>query len=453
MTVVNSALGSSLPSNATSFIAEDFNVTKQEQLVLPISAYLIGYVVGPLFLGPLSEVYGRKLMMILPFSVFTLFTLACALAPNWPALLVFRFIVGVMASSPLSVVGGLFADLFDDPVLRGRAMAVFMAATTIGPIFAPIISGFVSTVSWRWTFWIGLIIAGLSWIPLAVMPETYAPIILKTRAKKMREAQGHTHIDAPLDLEDHGLKHMLLVTLTRPIRMIFFEAIISFTCLYISLCYALYYLFFQTYPIIYQGIYRMSPGVSGLAFLPIAVGAFIALGIFTWYDDFLHRAKKRRAPWALSEEYRRLPLACVGGPFFSISLFWLGWSSRADIHWIVPMLAGLPFGIGFLLIFIALLNYLTDAYETFAASAMAATSCCRSIFGALLPFAVKPMYGKLGVPWASSLLGFLSLGMVIIPFAFIRYGDRIRAHSEFCRYLKQQKETHEKDVAREEVVA
>ena len=103
------------------------------------------------------------------------------------------------------------------------------------------------------------------------------------------------------------------------------------------------------------------------------------------------------------------------------------------------MLAGLPSGIGFMLIFMALLNYLTDAYEVFAASAMAAASCCRSVLGALLPLAATPMYDRLGVAWASSLLGFLSLAMSIIPFAFIRYGDRIRTNSKFCQELKKRK--------------
>jgi len=88
----------------------------------------------------------------------------------------------------------------------------------------------------------------------------------------------------------------------------------------------------------------------------------------------------------------------------------------------------------------ALLNYLTDAYEIFAASAMSATSICRSIFGALLPLAAGPMYTALGISWASSLLGFLALAMCVIPFAFIKYGDRIRANSRFCQELRARKD-------------
>ncbi len=161
------------------------------------------------------------------------------------------------------------------------------------------------------------------------------------------------------------------------------------------------------------------------------------------YDVILQRAKARNAPWATIEEYRRLPLACLGGPLYVVSLFWLGWSASPDVHWIVPSLAGLPCGIGFLLVFMALINYLTDAYQIFAASALAAASCSRSIFGALLPLATKTMYDRLGVNWASSVLGFLSLAMTVIPFAFIKYGHRIRAHSEFCQYLMEREKAAE----------
>ena len=157
--------------------------------------------------------------------------------------------------------------------------------------------------------------------------------------------------------------------------------------------------------------------------------------MFFWYDNFLEKAQKRHAPWAEIEECRRLPLACVGGPLYVVSLFWLGWSSYRSVHWIVPMLSGVTFGMGFMLIFMAMLNYLTDAYRTFAASAQGAASTCRSLGGALLPLAATSMYTKLGVHWASSILAFASLAMAAIPFAFIRYGNSIRANSQFCQQL------------------
>lgn len=153
--------------------------------------------------------------------------------------------------------------------------------------------------------------------------------------------------------------------------------------------------------------------------------------IFLGYDWYRYRAKARNADWAMIEEFQRLPLACLGGPLYVLSLFWLGWSASREIHWIVPMLAGLPFGMGFFLIFVALINYLIDSYHQYAASAMAAASCCRSVFGAVLPLAAGPMFRSLGIGWGCSLLGFLSLVMTFIPFAFIRYGKKLRGRSRF----------------------
>ncbi|MCJ1391133.1 hypothetical protein MMC18_003995 [Xylographa bjoerkii] len=187
------------------------------------------------------------------------------------------------------------------------------------------------------------------------------------------------------------------------------------------------------------------------------MGACIACCIYLCWDAFLRAAKVRDAPWSRQEEYRRLPLACIGGPFFSIGCFWIGWTARvrprdynqtsrsfltskqADIHWIVPILGGLPWGIGYLLLFMSLMNYLVDSYEIYSASALAASTCTRSLLGAVLPFATTPMYNTLGVAWSCSLLGLLTLAMCIIPFAFIRYGDRIRANSNFCQELAENK--------------
>lgn len=172
----------------------------------------------------------------------------------------------------------------------------------------------------------------------------------------------------------------------------------------------------------------------------VGVGGVIACGIAIWYDIFLEQAKQRNASWPRSEEYRRLPLACLSGPLNVSSLFWLGWTARSDIHWIVPMLAGVPFGMGLELVFISMLNYLADAYDIYAASALASSAFSRSIFAVLLPLAASPMYGRLGIPWACSLLGFLTLAMAIIPFVFLRYGTWLRMHSPYCQELLKLKE-------------
>ncbi|KAI1112744.1 major facilitator superfamily transporter [Nemania sp. NC0429] len=441
LTVINTSMGSSLPSMAVPFITREYGVTSDLQMVLPISVYLIGYVFGPLLWGPLSEHIGRRDLSIASHFLFSLWTLGCALSPNWPAFLVFRFLCGTFGSAPIAVVAGQLADIYDDPVSRGRAFAYFMAMTLCGPLLAPIISGYCSTtIGWRWSFWIALIYAGATLIPVVFyLPETYAPVLLTRRAQKLRKADPTLQVYAAFELEDKDIKQVVTKVLTRPLRMIVSELIVTATCLYLALVYAIFYISFGAFPLIFQKLYGLSPGVSGLLFLPILAGALIALGIFFAWDKYLRTAQERNRPWSRKEEYRRVPLAVLGGPIFAISLFWLGFSAKTSVHYAVPSLAGIGFGLGFELIFVGMLNYLTDAYDIFAASANAASSSVRSLVAVVLPLATTPMFRTLGISGALSLLGGLSLLLGATPFIFMWKGERLRAGSAFCIALKERK--------------
>ncbi|CAM1507203.1 Fc.00g068440.m01.CDS01 [Cosmosporella sp. VM-42] len=437
--VFNSALGSSLPSGAMDVIAADLGVNNDTQLVLLNSLYMVGFALGPLIFGPMSEHVGRRPVLISTYLSYVIFTMACAVAPNYTALLIFRLLCGVAAATPNAVLGGLYADIFDEPRQRGMAMSIFMYVTTLAPPLSPTISGFASLSSWRLVFWISFGIAA-SGVPLMVMlPETYAPVLCRQR--EHRERKYNKRAGSLGGLHTSGGSHIkseeLWVIFARPMIMLVREPIVLFTSLYLALVYSILYLYFQAYPIVFKGIYGMSNGVAGLAFFPIVGGSTIALLAFFWYSSYHERAMLADSPWAKAEEYRRLPLACGGAPAIVIALFWLGWSSKESIHPVVPMLSGLWFGVGYLLIFIAMINYLTDAYRQFSASANAAAGTVRSISAVCLPLATTPMYKSLGVAWASSLLGFISLLMAGIPFVFVIYGHSIRSRSPFCQKVME----------------
>lgn len=317
-------------------------------------------------------------------------------------------------------------------------MAIFMAATVWGPLIGPVASGYLQVYSWQWPFLFVLIFAGVSLVPVCFLPETYGPVILQRRARKLRKQDPDSNIWAQLDIDTSTWRDIFVTFLGRPFRMLFTEPLVSFSCLFLSLVYGIFYMLLIAFPQIFPPVYGFSLGEQGLAFLGIGIGSFISCGIYLWYDRHLRLAKVANKSWASDrEEYRRLPLACIGGPFFAISLFWIGWSAQPSVHYIVPILGGVPLGIGYLLLFMALLNYVVDAYEIFAASALAALSCSRALFGTVLPFATTPMYQRLGVQWACSLLGFISLAMCAIPFVFVRYGERIRGRSKFCKELAE----------------
>ena len=168
--VFNTTLGSALPSGATEILGKAFNVTSNQQLTLPVAVFLVGYIFGPIIFGPLSESYGRRVILLISFLVYTLFTLACALAPDWPAFLIFRFIVGIGAAAPPTILGGLFADIYPGAVNRGRAVMLLALMTNLGPLTGPIVSGFMAEKGWKWMFWISLILTTTVWPFLIFLP-------------------------------------------------------------------------------------------------------------------------------------------------------------------------------------------------------------------------------------------------------------------------------------------
>ena len=110
------------------------------------------------------------------------------------------------------------------------------------------------------------------------------------------------------------------------------------------------------------------------------------------------------------------------------------------------MLAGIPYGMGIELIFMALTSYLSDGYCTLTASVLAAATLTRSVLAALLPLLARPMYGALGVSWASSLLGFITLAMAVVPFLLLKFGSGLRRRSKLCRQIVEKEEVLEGQV-------
>lgn len=437
-TVVNSSLSSSLPGNAIPYIVSDFRLDLREHdslLVTPISFFLIGYVFGPLVFAPLSEAWGRQRLLLSAFVAYTGFTLGCCLAPSWTALLVFRLLTGITGSAPLAIVPGIIADVYSDPIARGRAVAGFMVTVVVAPLIAPSISGALSETSWRWVFWTALILAGVTLVPLVFLPETHRrTIALRCRSRERRKVNTLSHEKTAVKT-DHEWHNMFTVVLVRPLRMLTTELIAATTCFYLAVIYAIFYMYFQVYPLIFSGVYGMSTSISGLMFFPIGVGACFSLPVFYLFDRHFKQAQTEGKPWAMREGSRRLPLVCAGGPLMAISMFWLGWSANPAIPWVVPFLSGFLFGLGDLLIFTPLLNYLADSYGVFAASAMAASSSTRSVLGAVLPLASFPIYDGLGIAWATSLLACLTLLLSVTPFVFMRYSKAMRNRSKFCQIV------------------
>lgn len=132
----------------------------------------------------------------------------------------------------------------------------------------------------------------------------------------------------------------------------------------------------------------------------------------TFYTQKFEKNDNKPVPEA------RLPPMMGGSILFAAGLFIFGWTSNKDIFWFAPCVGLFCMGIGFFTIFQAALNYLIDTFQKYAASAVAANTFLRSVFAAVFPLFVNPMFHNLGIPWASSILGFIAVLLIPIPYCF-----------------------------------
>lgn len=255
--VVNATFASSSPSGCLESISEWFGVST-EAASLTVTLFLLGYCAGPLVFAPLSEFYGRRAIFYITFLAYIAFNFLCAFAPNFAALLVGRFLTGTFVSAQLSNAPGVLADVWN-AAERANAMAGFSLMVWAGPALGPVISGFLQLTKgvdgWKWSFYVLLMLSGFTVIFLFTVPETYAPVLLKKKARRIRAARipGYEDVKAPIETTNQTLVQIYKVALTRP-WIILFDTI-SFLCaIYMSVVYLLLYMLFS--------IYRESRGSS-----------------------------------------------------------------------------------------------------------------------------------------------------------------------------------------------
>lgn len=435
MMVSQTTLAVALLSSAyTGGIREIIQEFKISQIVatLGVSLFVLGFAIGPLLWAPLSELFGRQYLFISTYAVLTAFNAGCAGAKNAETLIVLRFFAGAFGSSPLANSGGVIADMFP-AAERGLAMALFAAAPFLGPVLGPIIGGFLGEAAgWRWVMGFLAAFSGTLWLlGTALVPETYAPYLLRQRAAKLSEMTG-MHYVSKLEHEQGrvNLAQSFKTALLRPWILLFREPIVLLLSLYMAIIYGTLYMLFAAFPIVYQQERGWSQGIGGLAFLGIMVGMVFAI-IYTIPENGRYQRVQEKNNGIAPPE-ARLPPAIVGCIAVPIGLFWFAWTNQTSIHWVVSIAAGIPFGFGMVLLFLSIMNYLIDAYTIFAASVLAANSVIRSCFGAAFPLFTSYMYADLGTNWASSIPAFLALACVPFPFLFYKYGSAIRSRCKFA---------------------
>ncbi|KAJ8521346.1 hypothetical protein ONZ45_g1920 [Pleurotus djamor] len=425
------AFGSSVITGDFGDIQDEFHIGTPV-VALTVSLMVCGFGIGPLVIGPLSELYGRRPLWTVPMVLYVIFNIPVALAKNTGTLLVCRFICGLFASAPLTLAGGAISDVWDNDE-RGLAIALFAAAPYGGPVLGPLVGGFIGeTVGWRWIIWVNMIFAGVMTLFIFTLPETFAPVLLRKRAEKMRKETGNPNIFTQQELSRPPFSELLIDTLVRPFTMLVTEPILLLMSLYISIIYGLLYGFFFSFPVIFGEGWGWDDGKIGLTFISVLIGVAFALVVTPILEKSYVKNYRARGNKGLPED--RLVGMMIGAPFPVIALFMMGWTSPPFVppeggKWVGICVSGVLFGFGMVIIYFSANAYLIDSFPAYVASVLASKTVVRSGMGAAIPLFIVPMYHNLGNGWAASIFAFISLAVFPIPFLFYRYGAYIRGKS------------------------
>lgn len=181
-------------SGALSFVVADFHFNALMEGWF-VSSALLGCIIGVAFSGKLSDVYGRKKIMILSAGLFFLSAIGCMLAGNATTLIGFR-LIGGLGIGVASMICPLYISEFSPPSFRGRMVALYQLAITIGIVAAYFSNAYLLRLSahkdlqgwlhylvvedtWRSMIGLGLVPSLVFLLCLFIVPESPRWLLLK----------------------------------------------------------------------------------------------------------------------------------------------------------------------------------------------------------------------------------------------------------------------------------
>ncbi|KAK6837411.1 hypothetical protein RU639_001693 [Aspergillus parasiticus] len=409
---------SALFTASISGIEEAFGATTAES-TLGLSLFVIVYGIGPLILSPLSSLptLGRSPVYVLGCLAFCLFNIGTALAKNLQTVLVLRFMGGFAGSTPISVGGASLMEIFK-PNEFPYAIAFYAVSGVCGPILGPILGTPVMCV-------ISLLLSGIAAFTTIstffFLPETLSENIFLRRAKRHPEQTDNPayHSEAEIQSPTENLALCIVKDMGDDLKLACLDPVILFVNMNTMLVY------------VFDGIYHFTAIQQGLSFFGILVGASVSVVGYILWLYYWYQPRVADANIVLKPEARLVP-GQIGALCIPVCLFILAWTSRESVHWIAPIIGTAFFAPGFYLMSQSVLNYLGESYPRHAVSVFAGNTFFRSSFGGALPLAAPSMLNSLGIGWASSTLGFISVAMVPLPFILQRYGKKRRSWSRFA---------------------
>lgn len=406
-----------------------------------MSVFVFGYGIGPMILSPLSErpALGRTSIYIATLLIFVILQVPTALVKSLPGFLILRFIAGFVSSPALATGGASIGDVIH-PSHLPIGLGLWGICAYFGPFLGPLFgAAIVNVSSWRWVFWFMCILSGATCLLLTFfLPETSRGTLLYRKAQRLRALTGNPNIVAQAAYEASltPLNEIVRETLWRPFQITFLEPMIMCVNLHLSLLYAIMYLWFESFPIVFQELHHFTVVELGVSYIGIMVGTWVGMTAYLTY--IWYRFIKPTEQGAHIEAEVFLPANLVASVALPVALFVFAWTATASIHWIVPIIGTFIFGLGCSVLFQTHLSYLGLCYPKYMASVFASNDFFRSMIGGAFPLFASATYtntatDKFPVGWGVSIMAFLSTAMVSLPLLFMWKGKKLRQRSRWTQ--------------------
>lgn len=253
-------------------ILRSFGTSNQLYSTIIVSVWEVGQAVGPLFVAPLSEMYGTTLVYNGTNIIFIVFSVACALSNKQGMLIAFRLFNGLGDSSQ-ALNARIVGDMFPQQE-RGLPMSISGLPPLLGPVAGPIIGGYLTeTEGWQWAFWLMAIVMGVLELTFVlVYRETYRPHLLRRKAQKLsKEAEGIRFISIDDVDKERPSWRTLATYLFRPAQILFRSPVVAMLAVIMSVIYGVSYTLLTTITEVFEGVYGFTQGEAGLAYLGLSM--------------------------------------------------------------------------------------------------------------------------------------------------------------------------------------
>lgn len=199
----------------------------------------------------------------------------------------------------------------------------------------PIIGGFMAArTTWRWMFWATSIFqAAMMCVSVFSFPESYGALILRRRARRLREQTGNLRYYTASERLDgeRSATAVLARALTRPLRLLVFHPIIQVSSVLSGFNYGIMYITLSTFSQLWTGQYHQSVEISGLHYIACSLGEVAGSQIGGPLMDYFY--KRREAQNATAES--RIPLMFPGMVLAWAGVLIYGWTAEYRLHWLV----------------------------------------------------------------------------------------------------------------------